>query len=165
MRFKQAVFALLHFIPTLHATAQNPLDLPPCPDADKVHPAQIRTIQGEPVDGHWHEPQTYEVRMYEKTEWSMSLNEKAMMAISNFFRKNGGGKNGLNPYDPDQVDVSINDIQICKAGGIGEDRNLVDMRPREVHIDIELHAGDAEAAVWTNDLTHQYVEENSEYTS
>ena len=69
------------------------------------------------------------------------------------------------PFDPDQVDVSINDIQICKAGGIGEDRNLVDMRPREVHIDIELHAGDAEAAVWTNDLTHQYVEENSEYTS
>lgn len=69
------------------------------------------------------------------------------------------------PFDPDQVDVSINDIQICKAGGIGEDRNLVDMRPREVHIDIELHAGDAEAAVWTNDLTHQYVEENSAYTS
>jgi hypothetical protein len=105
MRFKQAVFALLQFILTLHAAAQNPLDLPPCPDADKVHPAQIRTIQGEPVDGHWHEPQTYEVRMYEKTEWSMSLNEKAMRAISDFFRKNGGGKNGLNPYDPDQVDV------------------------------------------------------------
>jgi hypothetical protein len=105
MRFKQAVFALLQFMLTLHAAAQNPLDLPPCPDADKVHPAQIRTIQGEPVDGHWHEPQTYEVRMYEKTEWSMSLNEKTMMAISDFFRKNGGGKNGLNPYDPDQVDV------------------------------------------------------------
>ena len=69
------------------------------------------------------------------------------------------------PFDPDQVDVSINGIEICRAGGIGEDRNLVDMRPREVHIDIELHAGNAEAAVWTNDLTHEYVEENSAYTS
>ena len=69
------------------------------------------------------------------------------------------------PFDPDQVDVSINGIRVCKAGGIGEDRNLVDMGPREVHIDIELHAGHAEAAVWTNDLTRQYVEENSAYTS
>ncbi|MSS45266.1 bifunctional glutamate N-acetyltransferase/amino-acid acetyltransferase ArgJ [Cutibacterium sp. WCA-380-WT-3A] len=69
------------------------------------------------------------------------------------------------PFDPDKIDVSINGIKICQSGAIGEDRNRVDMRPREVHIDIELHAGNAEAAVWTNDLTHEYVEENSAYTS
>ena len=69
------------------------------------------------------------------------------------------------PYDPDAVDVSVNGIQVCRSGGIGDDRDLVDMNPREVHIDIDLHAGDAEAAMWTNDLTHEYVEENSAYTS
>lgn len=69
------------------------------------------------------------------------------------------------PYDPDAVDVSVNGIQVCRSGGIGDDRDLVDMNPREVHIDIDLHAGDVEAAMWTNDLTHEYVEENSAYTS
>ncbi|MDO4412110.1 bifunctional glutamate N-acetyltransferase/amino-acid acetyltransferase ArgJ [Cutibacterium sp.] len=69
------------------------------------------------------------------------------------------------PFDPDAVDVSVNGIQVCRSGGIGDDRDLVDMSSREVHIDIELHAGEAEAAVWTNDLTHEYVEENSAYTS
>ncbi|MGK2308412.1 bifunctional glutamate N-acetyltransferase/amino-acid acetyltransferase ArgJ [Cutibacterium sp. V970] len=69
------------------------------------------------------------------------------------------------PFDPDEVDVSVNDVQVCRAGGIGDSRDLVDMTLREVNIDIDLHAGDVEAAVWTNDLTHEYVEENSAYTS
>jgi glutamate N-acetyltransferase/amino-acid N-acetyltransferase len=36
---------------------------------------------------------------------------------------------------------------------------------REVHVEIDLHAGDATATVWTNDLTHDYVHENSAYSS
>jgi glutamate N-acetyltransferase/amino-acid N-acetyltransferase len=39
------------------------------------------------------------------------------------------------------------------------------MTPRETAIEVELFAGDAEADVWTNDLTHDYVEENSAYSS
>ncbi len=69
------------------------------------------------------------------------------------------------PFDPDRVDVSLNGVAICRGGRIGEDRDLVDMTPREVHIDIDLHAGDASGHIWTNDLTHEYVEENSAYTS
>lgn len=69
------------------------------------------------------------------------------------------------PFDPDRVDVVLNGVTICRSGGIGDDRDLVDMTPREVHIDIDLAAGDATGHIWTNDLTHEYVEENSAYTS
>lgn len=71
----------------------------------------------------------------------------------------------LAPYDPDRVDVSINGVMVCRGGGVGEPRELVDMTPRECHVLIDLHAGDAEVVVWTNDLTHDYVHENSAYSS
>lgn len=69
------------------------------------------------------------------------------------------------PFDPDEVDVAVNGVMVCRGGGIGQDRSLVDMTPREVHIDIHLAAGSAQGHLWTNDLTHEYVEENSAYTS
>lgn len=70
------------------------------------------------------------------------------------------------PFDADAVDVSINGVQVCRAGGVGESRDLVDMAAaREVHVDVDLHAGDAAATVWTNDLTHDYVHENSAYST
>ena len=71
----------------------------------------------------------------------------------------------LAPYDPDEVDVSINGVMVCRGGGVGEDRALVDMTPREVHVLIDLKAGAEEVVVWTNDLTHDYVHENSAYSS
>ncbi len=70
------------------------------------------------------------------------------------------------PYDPLLLDVSINGVQVCRAGGVGESRELVDLaNAREVRVEIDLHAGDASATVWTNDLTHDYVHENSAYSS
>ncbi|BCW47664.1 bifunctional glutamate N-acetyltransferase/amino-acid acetyltransferase ArgJ [Arthrobacter sp. StoSoilB13] len=68
-------------------------------------------------------------------------------------------------FEPDQLNVSMNGVQICRNGSIGEDRNMVDLEPREVRVDIDLQAGDAEATIWTNDLTHDYVHENSAYSS
>lgn len=68
-------------------------------------------------------------------------------------------------FDPQQLDVAINGVQVCRAGGVGEDRSLVDLTPREVHVLVDLHAGDASVTVWTNDLTHEYVHENSAYSS
>ena len=56
-------------------------------------------------------------------------------------------------------------MRICENGGAGRDRSEVDMTPREVHIDIDLHAGNAEATVWTDDLTHEYVHINADYES
>jgi glutamate N-acetyltransferase/amino-acid N-acetyltransferase len=68
-------------------------------------------------------------------------------------------------FAPHQLDVSINDVQVCRAGGVGEDRALVDLTAREVHVLVDLHAGDQAVTVWTNDLTHEYVHENSAYSS
>ena len=68
-------------------------------------------------------------------------------------------------FHPDQLNVSINGVQICRNGGIGDSRDLVDLSPREVAVDIDLNAGSAEATIWTNDLTHDYVHENSAYSS
>jgi glutamate N-acetyltransferase/amino-acid N-acetyltransferase len=46
-----------------------------------------------------------------------------------------------------------------------QSRDLVDLTAREVAIDIVLNAGEHEATVFTNDLTHEYVTENSAYSS
>jgi len=68
-------------------------------------------------------------------------------------------------FEADQLDVTVNGVQVCKGGGGYQDRALVDMSAREVHVLIDLHAGDGSATVWTNDLTHDYVHENSAYSS
>jgi len=69
-------------------------------------------------------------------------------------------------FDADALDVVINGVQVCRAGALGEDRSLVDLAAaREVHVEVDLHAGSARATVWTNDLTHDYVHENSAYSS
>lgn len=68
-------------------------------------------------------------------------------------------------FEPDAVDVAINGVWVCRAGGIGESRDLVDMSGREVRIDVELKAGRESATIWTNDLTAEYVHENSAYAT
>ncbi|MFG2697547.1 bifunctional glutamate N-acetyltransferase/amino-acid acetyltransferase ArgJ [Kitasatospora sp. NPDC051984] len=68
-------------------------------------------------------------------------------------------------FDPDQLDVAINGVWVCRGGGVGEDRDLVSMKGREVVITADLKAGQASASIWTNDLTAEYVHENSAYSS
>ncbi|MFF1867913.1 bifunctional glutamate N-acetyltransferase/amino-acid acetyltransferase ArgJ [Kitasatospora herbaricolor] len=68
-------------------------------------------------------------------------------------------------FDPDRLDVAINGIWVCKDGSVGEDRDLVDMSGRDVVITADLNAGQASATVWTNDLTADYVHENSAYST
>jgi len=68
-------------------------------------------------------------------------------------------------FDPYAVDVSMNGVRVCSAGGPDRPRTEVDLRPREVHVLIDLHAGGASATILTNDLTHDYVHENSAYAS
>jgi glutamate N-acetyltransferase/amino-acid N-acetyltransferase len=68
-------------------------------------------------------------------------------------------------FEPDRLDVSFNGVQICRAGGIGEPRELVDLSGREVSVVVDLHAGDDTARIWTTDLTYDYVRENAEYST
>jgi glutamate N-acetyltransferase/amino-acid N-acetyltransferase len=68
-------------------------------------------------------------------------------------------------FDPYEVDVAMNGVRVCSAGGQDLPRTEVDLRPREVHVLIDLHAGGESATILTNDLTHDYVHENSAYAS
>ncbi|MFJ3607658.1 bifunctional glutamate N-acetyltransferase/amino-acid acetyltransferase ArgJ [Streptomyces anulatus] len=68
-------------------------------------------------------------------------------------------------FEPDQLNVAINDVWVCRDGGVGEDRDLVDMRYREVKVTADLAAGKESAVIWANDLTADYVHENSAYSS
>jgi glutamate N-acetyltransferase / amino-acid N-acetyltransferase len=69
------------------------------------------------------------------------------------------------PFDPYAVDVSMNGVMVCRSGEPGESRDLVDLTPRRVDVRIDLKAGTATATIRTNDLTHDYVHENSAYSS
>ncbi|HEY2272906.1 MAG TPA: bifunctional glutamate N-acetyltransferase/amino-acid acetyltransferase ArgJ [Jatrophihabitantaceae bacterium] len=68
-------------------------------------------------------------------------------------------------FEPDELDVAMNEVQICRRGAAAEDRSQVDLSGRDIHILVDLHAGSSAATVWTNDLSHGYVEENSAYSS
>jgi glutamate N-acetyltransferase/amino-acid N-acetyltransferase len=68
-------------------------------------------------------------------------------------------------FDPYNIDVSINGVSVSRLGQPDQPRELVDMSPRKVEIGINLNAGTRSATVYTNDLTHAYVTENSEYSS
>ena len=69
------------------------------------------------------------------------------------------------PFDPYQVDVSMNGVRVCSNGAPDRPRDDVDLTPRSVYVLIDLKMGDASATVRTNDLTHDYVHENSAYAS
>ena len=68
-------------------------------------------------------------------------------------------------FDPYGVDVTINGVRVCHRGGPDRPRTEVDLGPRAVRLEIGLNAGAAAATIWTNDLTHDYVHENSAYSS
>ena len=68
----------------------------------------------------------------------------------------------LNPLN---IDVTLNGVQVAKASAPFADRNQVSFTNRLVTIDINLNMGAAQATVFTNDLSHDYVHENSAYAT
>jgi glutamate N-acetyltransferase/amino-acid N-acetyltransferase len=68
-------------------------------------------------------------------------------------------------FQPDELSVAINGVWVCRRGGVGEDRDLCDLSDRHVHLVVDLAAGSETVTVWTNDLTKEYVHENSAYSS
>lgn len=69
-------------------------------------------------------------------------------------------------FDPDELEVTINGVTVCRDGMIGDPREGVDLAAdRKVEVLIDLKVGVHEATIWTNDLTHDYVEENSAYST
>ena len=68
-------------------------------------------------------------------------------------------------FDPADLDVAMNGVWVCRQSTPHADPATVDLEPREVSVTIDLKAGSERATVWTNDLTHAYVHENSAYSS
>ena len=68
-------------------------------------------------------------------------------------------------FDPYDVDVSMNGVRVCHAGAPDRPRTDVDLSPRRVDLLIDLKSGQHTATILTNDLTHDYVHENSAYSS
>ncbi|MEY2945625.1 MAG: hypothetical protein RL243_377 [Actinomycetota bacterium] len=68
-------------------------------------------------------------------------------------------------FDPYNIDVSINGVSVSRLGQPDQSRDLIDLTGRRVDIGINLNSGSAAATIYTNDLTHKYVTENSEYSS
>ncbi|HYN74975.1 MAG TPA: bifunctional ornithine acetyltransferase/N-acetylglutamate synthase, partial [Candidatus Limnocylindria bacterium] len=68
-------------------------------------------------------------------------------------------------FVPDQVSVSINGVRVCVGGAPGEDRDLIDLSGRAVVVSVDLATGAEQATIWTNDLTADYIHENSAYST
>ena len=68
-------------------------------------------------------------------------------------------------FDPGDLDVAMNGVWVCRSSEPAESPELVDLAGREVSVTIDLKSGEHRATVWTNDLTHAYVHENSAYSS
>ncbi|HUP98966.1 MAG TPA: bifunctional glutamate N-acetyltransferase/amino-acid acetyltransferase ArgJ [Aeromicrobium sp.] len=68
-------------------------------------------------------------------------------------------------FDPTDLDVSLNGVAVCVNSGPGASPDGVSLEERQVEVLIDLKSGDASATIWTNDLTHAYVHENSAYST
>ncbi len=67
--------------------------------------------------------------------------------------------------DPLNIDVILNGVHVAKESAPFEDKNLVSFTERLVSLEVNLNVGSAFATVMTNDLSHDYVEENSAYST
>jgi glutamate N-acetyltransferase/amino-acid N-acetyltransferase len=63
------------------------------------------------------------------------------------------------------IDVTLNGIHVAKQSAPFEDKNLVSFADRLVNLEVNLNMGSASATVMTNDLSHDYVHENSAYST
>jgi glutamate N-acetyltransferase/amino-acid N-acetyltransferase len=68
-------------------------------------------------------------------------------------------------FDPLELSVAMNGVWVCKQGAPGESRELVDLTGRDISITVDLAAGSQGATIFTNDLTAEYVHENSAYST
>lgn len=67
--------------------------------------------------------------------------------------------------DPETVSIAINGVTLFAGGTTAEDRSAADLSGRAIDVVVDLGVGSAEATIYTTDLSHAYVEENSAYSS
>ncbi|WP_370965456.1 bifunctional glutamate N-acetyltransferase/amino-acid acetyltransferase ArgJ [Amycolatopsis sp. cg9] len=67
--------------------------------------------------------------------------------------------------DPETVSITINGVTLFAQGMPAADRTAADLTAREIEIVVDLGVGTEAATIYTTDLSHGYVEENSAYSS
>jgi glutamate N-acetyltransferase/amino-acid N-acetyltransferase len=67
--------------------------------------------------------------------------------------------------DSNAIDVYLNDSQICGNGAALLSLEKVSLKNRSIHIKVDLKVGNDKATIYTNDLSTQYVHENSAYST
>ena len=67
--------------------------------------------------------------------------------------------------DPLTIDVTLNGVEVAKNSAPFAVKNLVAFDGRNVLIEINMNVGGSSATVITNDLSHDYVHENSAYST
>ena len=77
------------------------------------------------------------------------------------------GRAGVARLPQEKLMLEINGARIVTRGGVDprytEAQGVAAMAPAEIHIRIGLGMGRARAAIWTSDLSHDYVKINAEY--
>jgi glutamate N-acetyltransferase/amino-acid N-acetyltransferase len=69
-------------------------------------------------------------------------------------------------FDPNKVDIRINDLLLCRDGveaGFDEAAARRELDRKEMTLQLDLHQGRASAHIWTCDLTHDYITINASY--
>jgi glutamate N-acetyltransferase/amino-acid N-acetyltransferase len=79
------------------------------------------------------------------------------------------GYAGVDDLDVTKLDLYLDDVWVAKAGGRNPDYKEEDgqrvMKQAEILVRVKLARGNAEATVWTCDLSHDYVSINADYRS
>lgn len=79
------------------------------------------------------------------------------------------GYAGVSNLDVSQINVHLDEVQICQGGGLAadyrEEKGQVVMQRPEITIHIDLGRGDASDTVYTCDLSYDYVKINADYRS
>lgn len=71
-------------------------------------------------------------------------------------------------FDPNKIDVSVNNLALCRKGvdaGFDEAGAHRELGRKEVLLHVDLHAGRATARMWTCDFTREYIDINASYRS
>jgi glutamate N-acetyltransferase/amino-acid N-acetyltransferase len=63
------------------------------------------------------------------------------------------------------IDVILNGVHVARESAPFEDKGKVSFVDRLVNLEVNLNSGSATATVMTNDLSHDYVHENSAYST
>ncbi|MDQ7015081.1 MAG: bifunctional ornithine acetyltransferase/N-acetylglutamate synthase, partial [Gammaproteobacteria bacterium] len=79
------------------------------------------------------------------------------------------GRSGLPELDVEQISIYLDHVCIVRNGNPAEEyreaAGQVVMNQAEISVRVELGRGEAQATVWSSDLSYDYVRINAEYRS